>query len=64
MDPEEVKKKMKNPFVALFRTSSAFWEQQCNNFLGTFVWLLVLCFFIIWLGFLIGLAAGHVLNIC
>lgn len=58
-DPEEVKKKMKNHFVALFRTSGAFWERQCMNFLGIFVWLVVLRFFIICLGFLIVLNVGH-----
>lgn len=50
MGLEEVKKKTKNPFVALFRTSSAFWERQCVNFLGIFVWL-VMWFFYYLFGF-------------
>lgn len=51
MDPEEVKKKMKNHLVALLRTNSAFWERKCIIFLGIFVWLEMLWFLIICLGF-------------
>lgn len=49
MDREEEKKKTKNPFVALFRINSAFWEGQGINFLAFFVWFVrfVICVFVL-----------------
>jgi len=61
MGPKEEKKETKNPFVALFRINSAFWEGQDINILGLFVCSVGRCF--VWL--LVGLDYKYtLLDVC